>query len=326
MSELKYTVIKDDEQYYKYCDRLEELVSSGLKSEDAVDEYDLLYLLIKTWDDKHRSIPELDPAQFIKSLMEDHGLKQADLVEIAGVGKSTISEFLNYKKRMSKKVIRNLANHFKIQQEALNKPYRLEGEGLTNDFESKFSPKIEAKVGNTVSYDELIEGVKIEEPKLKIYKPKSGMSKEQNAQITFGLYSFKILVFELNEDVVDYDEENSGYSFQFRLETSKKDSTVSFLTKITAQEGENADKIIARIETRTTFHISEIDKITDGESLNLPNNLGVTLLSISLSTTRGAFAAKTEGHFLENHLIPLVNPQMMYEEFLKSLEDNRNQT
>jgi len=144
MFELKYTVIKDDEQYYKYCDRLEELVSSGLKSEDAVDEYDLLYLLIKTWDDKHRSIAELDPVQFIKSLMEDHGLKQTDLVEIAGVGKSTISEILNYKKKMSKKVIRNLANHFNIQQEALNKPYRLEGEGLTNDYESKFSSKVVA--------------------------------------------------------------------------------------------------------------------------------------------------------------------------------------
>jgi hypothetical protein len=46
-------------------------------------------------------------------------------------------------------------------------------------------------------------------------------------------------------------------------------------------------------------------------------------LSISLSTTRGAFAAKTEGHFLENHLIPLVNPQWMYEDFLKSMQENQ---
>lgn len=146
------------------------------------------------------------------------------------------------------------------------------------------------------------------------------MNKEQNAQMTFGLHSFKILDFDLNKDVVDYDEENSGYSFQFRLEASKKESTVSFLLKITAQEGENEDKILAKIETRTTFHVSEIEKIADGESLNIPDNLGVTLLSISLSTTRGAFAAKIEGHFLENHLIPLVNPQIMYEDFLKSIE------
>jgi HTH-type transcriptional regulator/antitoxin HigA len=142
---MKYKVIKSDEQYFEYADRLEELVSDGLDSQDAIDEYELLYLLIRDWDSKHNSVPEMDPVQLIKSLMEDHGLKQTDLVEIAGVGKSTISEILNYKKRMSKKVIRNLANHFRIQQEALNKPYRLEGEGLTSDYESNFSSTTEAK-------------------------------------------------------------------------------------------------------------------------------------------------------------------------------------
>jgi len=152
------------------------------------------------------------------------------------------------------------------------------------------------------------------------------MSKEKNEQISFGLHSFKIIDFDLNNNVTDFDEDNSGYGIQFRMETSKKDSSVSFLIKVTAQEGENADKIIGRIETRTTFHISEMEKISDGKSINLPKNLGVTLLSISLSTTRGALAAKAEGHFLENNMIPLVNPQMMYEEFLKDLEDNQKQS
>jgi len=128
MPDLKYTVIKDEEQYYKYCDVLEELVFSD-EAKEREDEIELLTLLIRTWDDEHRLAPELDPVQLIKSLMEDHKLSQNDLAKIAEVGKSYISEILNYKKRMSKKVIRNLAEHFKIRQEALNKHYRLEGEG-----------------------------------------------------------------------------------------------------------------------------------------------------------------------------------------------------
>lgn len=170
MADLKYKVIKSEEQYYEYCDLLEELVFSE-EATKRQDEIELLTLLIESWDDEYRMAPELDPVQLIKSLMEDHGLKQTDLVEIAGVGKSTISEILNYKKRMSKKVIRNLADHFKIQQEALNKPYRLEGEGLANDYESKFSPKMEAKTGNSVSYEEFTEGIEVENPYMKIYKP-----------------------------------------------------------------------------------------------------------------------------------------------------------
>lgn len=152
------------------------------------------------------------------------------------------------------------------------------------------------------------------------------MSKEQNSKLSFGLQSFKILDFNLNEEVNQYDEKKSGYAFQFKLEGSKKDSTVSFVIRITAQEGENAEKILAHIETKTTFQISEIDKITEGASLNLPDILGITLLSISLSTTRGAFAAKTEGHFLESYPIPLVDPQMMYQQFLKSLEEDENRS
>lgn len=142
MSELKYTVIKDDGQYYEYCNRLEELVLSGLENEGAVDEYELLHLLIKAWDDEHRSIPEMNPVELIKSLMEDHELSQNDLAKIAEVGKSYISEILNYKKRMSKNVIRKFADHFKIQQEALNKHYRLEDEGKFEEYDSHVSKMI----------------------------------------------------------------------------------------------------------------------------------------------------------------------------------------
>jgi HTH-type transcriptional regulator/antitoxin HigA len=125
---LTYTVIKSDQQYDEYCAVLEDLVSSGLDSKQEKDEYELLHLLISDWDFKHRDTAELDPVEFVKALMDDHGLNQTELGNIAGIGRSYISEILNYKKEMSKKVIRNLANHFKIQQAILNKPYRLEVE------------------------------------------------------------------------------------------------------------------------------------------------------------------------------------------------------
>jgi HTH-type transcriptional regulator/antitoxin HigA len=137
MDSLKYKVIKSDEQYFDYANRLEELVRNGLDSQEAIDEYELLYLLIHTWDDEHRLAKEMDPVELIKSLKNDHELSQNDLAEIAGIGKSYISEILNYKKRMSKKVIRNLAEHFKIQQSALNQEYRLEGEGKYEEMEEE---------------------------------------------------------------------------------------------------------------------------------------------------------------------------------------------
>jgi HTH-type transcriptional regulator/antitoxin HigA len=137
MNTLSYKVIKSDKQYFEYAKRLEELVINGLDTQEDIDEYELLYLLIRTWDDEHRFAPEMDPVQLIKSIMDEHGITQNDLAQIANVGKSYISEIMNYKKRMSKKVIRNIANHFKIQQEALNKHYRLEGEGKLEEMEGE---------------------------------------------------------------------------------------------------------------------------------------------------------------------------------------------
>ncbi len=128
MSDIKYTVVKNDRQYYKYCDIIEELVESGLDDQDAINEYELLYVLISDWDKKHSIRRELDPIELIKVLMENNELNQTQLADIAGVGKSYMSQILNYKRRMSKKVIRRLADRFKVQQEALNRPYRLDGE------------------------------------------------------------------------------------------------------------------------------------------------------------------------------------------------------
>ena len=132
MSKLPYTVIKSEEQYYKYCEILEELVF-GDESGEREDEIELLTLLINTWDEQHRPASKPDPVELIRSLMKEHKLKQDELAQIAGVGKSYISEILNYKKRMSKKVIRNIADHFSIRQSALNKEYRLADE---NQFQS----------------------------------------------------------------------------------------------------------------------------------------------------------------------------------------------
>ncbi len=123
---MKYKVIKTEEQYEEYCGILEELVYSE-KNADKQEEIELLTLLIEDWDERNRLSPKLDPVEILQSLMDEHQLNQSELADIAEVGKSYISEIINHKKRMSKKVIRNVSGHFKIRQEALNRPYELAG-------------------------------------------------------------------------------------------------------------------------------------------------------------------------------------------------------
>lgn len=121
---LKYTVIKTRAQYDSYCRGLEELLGSDI--DNAVqDEIDLLTLLIETYDEANNSFAELDPIALLRSFMAEHHLKAQQMVDLLGVSKGYISDILNYKKGLSKEVIRKLATHFKVRQEAFNRPYKL---------------------------------------------------------------------------------------------------------------------------------------------------------------------------------------------------------
>lgn len=123
MAELKYSVIKTKKQYNDYCNTLEELVFS--QNADVQDEIELLTLLIETWDAKHASFKEKDPVELLIALMQENGLKAKDLVDILELSKGTVSKILNYQKGLSKESIRKLAEHFKMAQEAFNRPYDL---------------------------------------------------------------------------------------------------------------------------------------------------------------------------------------------------------
>jgi len=123
MEALKYTVIKSDEQYKEYCHILEKLLESN--NETAADEIDLLTLLIEKWDEENTSFYELNPVELLKSLMKENNLKAVDLGNILKLSKGTVSKILNCQKGLSKDTIRKLSAHFNMNQEAFNRPYKL---------------------------------------------------------------------------------------------------------------------------------------------------------------------------------------------------------
>lgn len=122
---LKYRVIKNKHQYLEYTQTLEQLVALSGRDQNTKDEVDLLTVLIEKWDAEHNSFQDADPIRLLLSLMRDHNLKAKDIVEILGISKSYVSDILHYKKGLSKDVIRKLAKHFKVSQEAFNRPYKL---------------------------------------------------------------------------------------------------------------------------------------------------------------------------------------------------------
>jgi HTH-type transcriptional regulator / antitoxin HigA len=125
MSSLKYKVITSKTQYKGYTNALEQLLFVHTKDRNAKEEIALLTLLIEKWDADHNTFDDIDPIDLLHSLMVESSIKPKDLVDLLGISKGYVSDILHYKKGLSKEVIRKLAAHFKVSQEAFNRTYKL---------------------------------------------------------------------------------------------------------------------------------------------------------------------------------------------------------
>lgn len=91
---------------------------------DAEKEAKLLALLIEDYENKHIPIPEPDPIEAIKFMMEQSQMNLKDLAEILG-NKGNISKVLNRKRKLSLEMIRNLSKYLHIPADILIKDYAL---------------------------------------------------------------------------------------------------------------------------------------------------------------------------------------------------------
>lgn len=121
-TELKYTVIKNKNQYNDYCTKILSLLESDQGCEDEIE---LLNVLIEAFDRKNNSFLDLDPVQLLRSFMKERNMKAIDLAVSLELSRGNLSDILNYKKGISKETIRKLSSMFKVSQEAFNRPYQL---------------------------------------------------------------------------------------------------------------------------------------------------------------------------------------------------------
>src|SRR6188508_807843 len=121
LEKLKYKVIKSNRQYLQYCRALQLLTEQPTRG-SIRDEIELLTVLIHQYDEMQEVNFEMDPIQLIKSFMRDHKMNATDLVELLGISKGYVSDILNYKKGLSKEVIRKLSTNSRFARKHSTAP------------------------------------------------------------------------------------------------------------------------------------------------------------------------------------------------------------
>ncbi|HQE33186.1 MAG TPA: DNA-binding protein [Flavobacterium alvei] len=116
--------IKTEKDYNFALERVNTLFDAKPNTNEG-DELDILVTLIEKYEQIHYPIPEPDPIEAIKFMMEQNGLSNADLGVILN-SRSRVTEIFKRKRALTIRQIRLLNENLHIPASTLIKEYALE--------------------------------------------------------------------------------------------------------------------------------------------------------------------------------------------------------
>jgi hypothetical protein len=140
------------------------------------------------------------------------------------------------------------------------------------------------------------------------------MEELHKIDITFRISSIKTLKFTIDntEEVRKTDRKLFHFNITLGTFINPLNKLIGFDVIQEVSLDKTMSNKVSELISRIEFEIVNFDEIVQkSEELNelkIPDQVMLTLISISLSTSRGVFAAKVEGSALEGVYMPVVNP------------------
>ncbi|OEK09769.1 hypothetical protein A8C32_09655 [Flavivirga aquatica] len=119
-----YSIIKTDKQYQEYLSRFEQIFDCKEGSSEE-KELELLGLIIDKYESEKHPIPDSDPIDVLKFVMEQSKLKPSDLGKILN-SPSRATEIMKKQRKLSLNHIRLLNSKMNIPASSLIRDYQLE--------------------------------------------------------------------------------------------------------------------------------------------------------------------------------------------------------
>jgi HTH-type transcriptional regulator/antitoxin HigA len=112
-------VIRSETEYRRLMKAAEELIERPEEKLTAEEGrlLELLSMLLEEYEDRVHALPRTDPGKMLAHLLEERGLKPADLAAV--LPKSRVSEIIAGKRAISKDQAKRLAELFRVPVELL---------------------------------------------------------------------------------------------------------------------------------------------------------------------------------------------------------------
>jgi HTH-type transcriptional regulator/antitoxin HigA len=106
-------LIHSDEELAVYTDALFKLTGKPNPTADEEEAIELMTLLVERYELEHYPIPDAEPAEVLRFLLDQGGLSQRDIAPELG-SESTVSLVLSGKRRLNRDHIARLSRRFNV--------------------------------------------------------------------------------------------------------------------------------------------------------------------------------------------------------------------
>jgi len=137
-------------------------------------------------------------------------------------------------------------------------------------------------------------------------------------QVTIAISRIKEVEYFINESNELLPGNQVNINFQVKTNFKLEDNTVEIL--LTAQFIEMAEGIaLLKIKTSNVFSVLELADFHNplSQTYDIPDNVMVTILSLSVSHTRALLAKNAQGTKFAGLYIPIVNPTDLFNQLFR---------
>ena len=106
-------LIHSDEELAEYTEALFDLTAKAAPSPEEEEAIELLTLLIERYETERYPVPDADPIDVLRFLLDQNGLSQRDIAEDLG-SESTVSLVLSGKRLLNRDHIARLSQRFHV--------------------------------------------------------------------------------------------------------------------------------------------------------------------------------------------------------------------
>lgn len=141
-------------------------------------------------------------------------------------------------------------------------------------------------------------------------------------EIMVRMIKIHTMSFTLQEAAVPAKNGQYNFTITVRHAEQVEQSLVHVLIDVDVFDPEREKEILSKLEVNYVFNIEDFPNVWKEHNNDLPIHIRIILNSISISTTRGIFYAYVKGTYLENAILPIVDPQQMVPSVLPETASN----